>query len=614
MNKNAALSNHNKIVTKNCFTIYNLFSDKAKQLILKTKNQGGATLFVGSGISLDSPTLLPSGENVTRYLAELLTEQFELTSRKEKTEVINAIIGTPFEYVWDQSPQNKQLEFVFINEYKNRQPNNIHYAIRDLVINGTIKHVITTNYDTCLDQVFQNIDFIKEVATENDSRNIESNQGIYFKIHGSAKSGLESTIVYRLSHEGILPSWKQKVLRRCLSNANLIVVGYSGLDFEICPEIKLAKPSQVIWNSFYNPKKYTETLKSNALRVLNSSDKNIVLWGDMKKLFSLLSGKKLPEVSRNKTIPNWRLDTLLSKTEIQLWACSVISPPGYGLQAQKLANKILSSIDETSPYWVTGIYLLGDAQFHQGKYVQSANNCSKAAQIYKQNKNLTGYIDAVSRQSDALRCAGNFWDALLVITEARATLSAIKLSKEDKRKFVGSLDLKELLVYRDFYEITKWLNNYKLAKSYQTYARRLISRITKAVEKEGQWHIFQQTKMWANRLEVDFNEIYKGTMQPLDDWFGFRHLGAIIPEMMATRDALWRGTTGRGTTINEVKKLVRRAKQIGCNPEIWKLSLIFNEKIAELNNKESLEWKKAFDECEYTDFLRKFKLSNPRHR
>ncbi len=596
------------------FNVLGITSDEGKTLLQKIKADGGITLLVGSAISMWEPTFLPPGQIVTNYLAELLVDQFDFKDPNEKTNIIKAITRTPFEYVWDQAPNNSLLPKIVIEEFKNRHPNPIHKAIKELVSQGIVKHIITTNYDTCLDQVFKSISAIKEVTTEQDSKDIKDHHNIYFKIHGSAVDGLESTVVYRLSQEGVLQGWKRKVLAQCITNATLLVIGYSGLDFEICPEITLVKPTRVIWNVRGDPSLYPNELSPNSLRVLGISKENVALWGDMRLIFSEM-GYPIPDISINKTPPNWELPKILSKTEIQIWACSVVSPPGYAAQAEKLARKILSSLDEKSSYWPFGLFLLGDAFFHKGKYIQSAENCSKAAEIFWKERNFSYYIKSVSREADALRCGGHFWDALLVISVARSEISKAKIPFREKKKIDNELNLKELLVYRDFYEIAKWIKNNRLARYYQQYAEALLSRIVKTAEKEGQWNIFQQSKMWANRLEINFTKVYKGTMQPLDDWFGFTHLGAIIPQMMAARDALWRkGTTGKETTLDEIKKLIIEAENIESFPEIWKLSLAYNETFSLSGSGSHLEWETAFKECEYTDFLRKFKLANPKHR
>jgi len=269
----------------NKFDIVDLDSSRAAEILQKLKNEGEITLFVGSAISMWYPTLLPPGQMVTDYLGELLVEQFDISDTAKKKEIVEAIVATPFEYIWDQSPNNPLLDRIIADEYKNKSPNAIHEAIKNLVSSGLIKHVITTNYDTCLDQVFQNIGNMTKVVTEKDAQKINNNSNLYFKIHGSAEDGLESTIVYRLSHEGALPDWKRRVLRQCITNSTLLVIGYSGLDFEICPEIILAKPSQVIWNSYLNPSTDNKALTPNSLRVLQSQSQNTVIWGDMKKYF-----------------------------------------------------------------------------------------------------------------------------------------------------------------------------------------------------------------------------------------------------------------------------------------------------------------------------------------
>lgn len=588
-------------------------SKEGNLLIRELRDKGELTLFVGSGISRWKPTSIPTGQAVTDHIGELMLRQFRGLKKKERREIKEAITGTPFEYIWEQIPDLAEIRDMLLETFRDRPPNPIHEAIRDLLVTGVVKHVITTNYDTCLDDVFRGIKDLREVTTRKNAKAILESDRIYFKIHGSAKKGMERSIVYRLSHEGTLPEWKRDVLSRCVTSSQLLVIGYSGLDFEICPELAHAAPSRVIWNCFSDPLSNPRALSPNAARVVRSGERNIVLWGDMARFFSLIAGG-LPKLVPSNAVPGWDLESILSKPELQVWACSVISPLGYGLQAQKLAGWILDTIDNKSKHLPKAYFLLGDALFHRGKYLQSAEQTTIAASQFSNSDDMPGFVASVSRQADALRCAGHFWDSLLEISRARSRMAVSTVSSSLRKRLVTELDLKELLVYRDFYEIANWLGNKRLARTYQSYGRSLIRKIAAVAAKEGIWNVLQQSRMWAGRLDIDFGEIYKGSMQPLDDLQGFAHLGAIIPQMMAMRDSLLRGQHGAEEVAERLPELIERANAIGCFPEIWKLGLAYNESLDPRSVKSPLEWEGAFGECEYTEFLRKFKLANPRHR
>ena len=93
-------------------------------------------------------------------------------------------------------------------------------------------------------------------------------------------------MVYQLSQEGEMARWKEKFLRQLLRGKTLLVIGYSGFDFEICPEIISSRVKNVIWISRDRP----EHMSHNAERVLRET-KGTLLVGDLQDaLLALGSG------------------------------------------------------------------------------------------------------------------------------------------------------------------------------------------------------------------------------------------------------------------------------------------------------------------------------------
>src|SRR5207244_716893 len=110
------------------------------------------------------------------------------------------------------------------------------------------------------------------IVTESEAQNIRSLQAAIFKIHGCVehdqhrKPGEDRTMIYTLGREGELPPWKRRILYRLVAGRRLLVCGYSGRDFEICPELARLN-ADIVWNI-----RKSENLTPNARRVLTAAN------------------------------------------------------------------------------------------------------------------------------------------------------------------------------------------------------------------------------------------------------------------------------------------------------------------------------------------------------
>ena len=202
------------------------------------------TLLVGSAISLFHPTSLPTGQRLSAIIVDLLLSQLRGGYTEDFTRYVLSI---PFEYLCEYCPDQTKLRNVLISEFYPRVSNEVHKAIATLVRANVIKHIVTTNYDTCLEDILPNGTPLRHVVTEEEAGLLDDSDRILLKIHGSASPKYQASMVFSLRQEGVLPDWKRAVLRSALNNHVLLVVGYSGLDFELCPEIPLAGPASVMW-------------------------------------------------------------------------------------------------------------------------------------------------------------------------------------------------------------------------------------------------------------------------------------------------------------------------------------------------------------------------------
>jgi hypothetical protein len=205
---------------------------------------------VGSFISMYRPTKLPSGKYFCDQVYSLLfdsvpgpgNQAWPIWFREDFDRI-------PFEALMELYPNQSQLPAVILALYGTGGHNGLHASLCSSVAAGRIASLITTNYDLAFDECLENT-AVRKVVSERDWRalSLPLDRGVYFKIHGSAEPGLEDTLVFNLGREGLLSDWKRNLLTSILANRRLIVVAYSGRDFEICPELALNCPlRQVIW-------------------------------------------------------------------------------------------------------------------------------------------------------------------------------------------------------------------------------------------------------------------------------------------------------------------------------------------------------------------------------
>src|SRR5581483_3293431 len=115
---------------------------------------------------------------------------------------------------------------------------------------------------------------------------------VYFKIHGSLEpspSKYDGSVIFSLRHETILPDWKRQLLRQLLDGRQLVVLGYSGSDFEICPELQKAGASRILWLF----RDGCEVAQRNNVRHLLSRVEGTVIVGDIVDFLSVLSGNTI---------------------------------------------------------------------------------------------------------------------------------------------------------------------------------------------------------------------------------------------------------------------------------------------------------------------------------
>ncbi len=159
-------------------------------------------LLVGSGVSGWEPTALPTGQQFTQGVLDLLLQEIDWSKDDLDSHVAWKLLqGVPFEVLKDTFPDPLALQRLIARLFHTRKPNPVHEALAISTSNGDIESIITTNYDSGLDGALIEVHApLTRVVFKSDLD--AAGDRIYFKAHGSADPGEESSIVHCLRLEG----------------------------------------------------------------------------------------------------------------------------------------------------------------------------------------------------------------------------------------------------------------------------------------------------------------------------------------------------------------------------------------------------------------------------
>lgn len=370
-------------------------------------------VLVGAAISMWNPTNLPFGSKISNQMFDLLfpkslfkqeeykkcksiIKDYFLGSERKKNEneeentenKKKSILGLPFEVIFEGCPKKskQKLVSIFKKAFSIRECNPVHKALRDHLLSDGFPAIITTNYDLCLDEVLDVSDshpVSSEVVRVIEKQDIEQSQihnkkKIYFKLHGSVDDAEGRSLVFSLRQERRLPEWKKRLLYKLFKrHQSLLVIGYSGSDFEICPELfsKKSPLKKIFWN-------IREVPSINAKRFAGRKDhiNTLFLEGDMRKLLSEL---RSTEVNARKEGPERRslvsyIDSEFNSQELALWRIALLKRMGIPKPALKDYEK-LEMHSLTPAERIEAKTMKGRLYFHNGKYKTSAYLLEKTA-------------------------------------------------------------------------------------------------------------------------------------------------------------------------------------------------------------------------------------------
>jgi tetratricopeptide (TPR) repeat protein len=538
-----------------------------------------------------APSDVPSGAKVSdALLCMLFRDDIQEWDRLCLRHWLNWI---PFETINEFAPSSVDLVNFYAKHFATTRPNEIHKQLVQLAALRCVSAFVTTNYDCGVEEAAGGTSPIWPVV---DPRSPVPAQAIpLFKIHGCITN--PKTLVFRLVQEATLEAEKARYLHALLADRTLIVVGYSGIDFEICPAIAYSQAREVVWcyRSGSSPKDY-ETPGYQAIA------RRIPI-----RPFPVDLSTGLPWLLTHVSLslsPGHNIDTdlaaLLTEDDRIIWALRLASSIGYVTLAQRLlkASLFSSPSNRIAPECEKQ---RGFVLFHSGRYRDAARTFLRAARSARKAGDYEQYVQSLLEACDAWRTGGYYHRA--VASFARAKLVALWRTSA---RITGRLALKEALLLksatvalqlgRSTSGLSRILRRF-VADLVHSRGRQLVTSARRHSAEAGQ--VFDQKQL--EELESIFVPSQAAAAPALD---GYGHLGYLSASttLFRVRALKLPVPTSVGRETEERYELMCL---LGNHPEAWKVAA----RMATITAGDAIcKWERRMEEhqrrCEYTKWHR----------
>jgi hypothetical protein len=148
---------------------------------------------------------------------------------------------------------------------------------------------------------------------------------------------------------------------------------------------------------------------------------------------------------------------------------------------------------------------------------------------------------------------------------------------EARERVTSEIKLKRLLLRRYPFYLSKLIGLPPLTARLRTHARVDLEAVSASFAQERSWFNLQHCEMLAAKFGIPFAEVYAGPMRPLPARQGYKQLGYVLAEMMA-----YRATLADPTVSDPPFEIAyfHIARQLGINPEVWKLARAFGKRFS----------------------------------
>lgn len=574
-------------------------SPEASQVIRELQ-QEQPVVFAGSAISIWQPSELPTGQDFMRALYDSLFDPTFAISSEERPVLLQLFDEMPFEHLLEVCPSPDKASDLIIELYGKNKPNPVHRALARAIRQGIVSSIITTNYDCCLESALAEEDGrpVQKVVTEDDllRHSPGSDSARYFKIHGSIEPGLERTAIRTLAEECLLPKWKRQFLREILQNRAVVFLGYSGRDFELCPEIARVPIKRMVWIS-----RYPASPSVNSEALLEEANGEL-LYGDMNDLLKEWLDAERANLGGNPTFVRDAIRKRFTSDVLCAWRLAVLLRIGAPSLALRTIDAGTCNLDPS-----IAERQRAHAEVSAGRYLTAVHRFLMASVKEFRSKGRCAAADILLDACDAYRIAGAMIRAWLSFGLAR-----LLACKQNRAKLFLKLAL--LLYVLHEFSASGFLLKFR------AWLHLRLIRVLKECSREalatGNWLDFQQSGLIAHRMKVPLSELAEGDFYPPPDpRRGYQQLGYFLAQSMTILDDLIeRPPEGRSERERyELEKMLTKHLQfcsiLGIAPQAWKLQAA-GRACFTLDRNANADFISsmvdAFRSCEYKPLMRRF--------
>lgn len=545
-----------------------------------------SVILFGSGVSMWAPSDIPTGAQVRDALLDILfsTELLEW----ERSNLRRWLNWIPFETINECAPPSVNLKNFYAKHLATSQFNELHRQLAQLGASRRVVALITTNYDCGVEAaagtspIWPVLDPIGPTPA-----------GVIplFKIHGSTDR--PETLVYRLAQEAVLSEQKSKYLYALLAGRTLVVIGYSGVDFEICPVIATSQAKQVIW--CYQ--------SGNALTDYQTPGFRAIASAIATQPFPIDLSAGLPWYSTQVTLCrstgrniNTDLASLLGEEERGIWALRLASSIGYATLAQKLLRE-LQSASHSVQVVAESQKQEGYALFQAGCYRTAARAFLRTARDARRTRDYEERISAVLDACDAWRAGGHYARAV-----ASFLLAQVLALRHASPKTACRLALKEALLLKSIMVgMQPRQSSATLSRTVRLSFARLLHRRGRRLVASARRHSAEAGQVFDQKQLDELEGIFvpsDASRSPSPD--GYAHLGYLAASTTLFRIRVLRAPLPTAIE-DEAQEHYKLMCILGNNPEAWKVAA----RMAELTfGSTAHEWELRnqdhLQRCEYT--------------
>ncbi len=152
--------------------------------LVSSIQQGKLVIFCGAGLSLGSPSRVPSAATLTQQILR----EYSLRALPPLPVSATVNLETLSEYLFGKGHQSLFVRKLIDWRPFRRDPNAGHQAVADFLTSSAVQYAVTTNYDDLVEVAAMNLgENSFERAVDSGSANIGHDHKPYLKIHGCVR-------------------------------------------------------------------------------------------------------------------------------------------------------------------------------------------------------------------------------------------------------------------------------------------------------------------------------------------------------------------------------------------------------------------------------------------